>query len=560
MKLRKILIANRGEIAIRVARAASDLGIQTITIYSQDDAKSLHVLSGDKSYALKGAGAGAYLDKPQLISLALDSGCDAVHPGYGFLSENAGFAQLCAQANLTFIGPPAETLRLFGDKARTRNLAEECSVPVMPGSVGPVTLKEASAFFTSLGDDAAVVVKAVKGGGGRGIRPVHRLDDLEEAYNRCQSEAETAFGARDVYIEQLMPRARHIEVQVIGDGKQVIHLGERECTLQRRGQKLIEVAPSPSISTKLRAALTEAALRMARHVNYISLGTFEFLIDRSSGGKPFFAFLETNPRLQVEHTVTEEVTGIDIVRAQIEIAGGKTLLDLGLVHDARHPRIYSVQARVNLEHIDETGNVIPSTGRISVYEAPSGPGIRVDGYGYSGYTTNPAFDSLLAKLIITSRSDKYQDAVTRIRRTLREFRIEGVETNISFLINLLSRQEVENNDIHTRFIEDNAATLASTPDKWKERFFSGGRSVPSNEAELEQRPAPPGTIPLKAPMQGCVVDIEVIEGDAITAGQKLVVLESMKMEHVITAVCSGYVRAICVTVNENVQVGSPLHG
>jgi len=558
MKLHRILIANRGEIAIRVARAAADLGIQAVTMYSEDDAKSLHVLSGDQPYALKGSGAAAYLDKQQIISLALKAGCDAVHPGYGFLSESADFARCCEQANLIFIGPRPETLELFGDKSRTRYLAGECDVPVIPGISGPVTLKEALDFFMSLGHDAAVVIKAVTGGGGRGIRPVYRPDDLEEAYNRCRSEAEAAFGARDVYVEQLIPRARHIEVQVIGDGKQVIHLGERECTLQRRSQKLVEVAPSPSISTKLRAELTGAALRIARHVNYTSLGTFEFLVYRSTDGKPLFAFMETNPRLQVEHTVTEEVTGIDLVRAQIEIAGGKTLSDLGLAHDARHPRIYALQARINLEHIDESGNVIPSIGRINVYEVPSGPGIRVDGYGYTGYTTNLAFDSLLAKLIIISRSDKYEDAVARARRTLQEFRVEGAETNIPFLRNLLARREVKDNDIYTRFIEDNAAAPASIPDEQKERFFADGRAVSSNDAAREKHAAPPGTIPLTAPMQGCVVDIEVIEGDAVTAGQILVVLESMKMEHVITAGCSGYVRAICVSLNENVQVGSPL--
>jgi len=558
MKLHRILIANRGEIAIRVARAAADLGIKTVTIYSEDDAKSLHVLSGDQSYALKGSGVAAYLDRQQIIYLALKADCDAVHPGYGFLSESADFAQCCEQANLVFIGPRPETLELFGDKSRTRCLAGECGVPVVPGTTGPVTLKEALAFFMSLGPDAAVVIKAVTGGGGRGIRPVYKPDDLEEAYKRCRSEAEAAFGINDVYVEQLMPRARHIEVQVMGDGKQVIHLGERECTLQRRSQKLVEVAPSPSISTKLRAELTGAALHIARHVNYTSLGTFEFLVYRSTDSKPLFAFMETNPRLQVEHTVTEEVTGIDLVRAQIEIAGGKTLSDLGLAHDARHPRIYALQARVNLERIDESGNVIPSIGRISVYEVPAGPGVRVDGYGYTGYTTNPAFDSLLAKLIIVSRSDKYEDAIARARRTLQEFRIEGAETNIPFLSNLLGRQEVEDNDIYTRFIEDNAAALASIPDDQKERFFADRQVVSSSGIAPEKHAAPPGTIPLTTPMQGCVVDVEVIEGDAVTAGQKLVVLESMKMEHVITSGCSGYVRAICVSLNENVQAGSPL--
>ena len=558
MKLHRILIANRGEIAIRVARAAADLGIQTVTIYSEDDAKSLHVLSGDRSYALKGTGAAAYLDRQQIISLALKAKCDSVHPGYGFLSESADFAQRCEQANLAFIGPRPEILELFGDKARTRYLAEECAVPVIHGTRGPVTLKEARAFFMSMGPDAAVVIKAVMGGGGRGIRPVYRIEDLEEAYNRCRSEADAAFGINDVYIEQLIPRARHIEVQVIGDGKEVIHLGERECTLQRRSQKLVEVAPSPSISAKLRAELTGAALRIARQVNYVSLGTFEFLVHSSTGSKPSFAFMEANPRLQVEHTITEEVTGVDLVRTQIEIAGGKTLSDLGLTHDARNPRLYSLQMRINMEIMDRSGNVIPSSGRLNTYEIPSGPGIRVDGYGYSGYNTNPAFDSLLAKLIVTSHSDKYGNAVARARRALEEFRIDGVKTNIPLLLNLLARQEVKNNDIYSRFIEDNAASLAAITDRQKERFFPDGPVSTTGNAALQWHSAPPGTIPLTAPMQGCVVNIEVIEGDAVAAGQKLVVLESMKMEHVITADHSGYVRAVCISLNENVQTGSPL--
>ncbi len=558
MKLSKILIANRGEIAIRIARTAADLGIPSVTIYSEDDAKSLHVLSGDKAYALIGTGADAYLDRQQIISLALKANCDAVHPGYGFLSESADFAQRCEQANLTFIGPRPEILELFGDKARTRRLAGECAVPVIPGTRGPVTLKEARAFFMSLNQSAAVVVKAVMGGGGRGIRPVYKIEDLEEAYNRCRSEADAAFGINDVYIEQLIPRARHIEVQVIGDGKEMIHLGERECTLQRRSQKLVEVAPSPSISTKLRAELTEAALRIARQVNYVNLGTFEFLVHSPTGSKPSYAFMEANPRLQVEHTITEEVTGVDLVRTQIEIAGGKTLSDLGLMHDARHPRLYSLQMRINMEIMDRSGNVIPSSGRLNTYEIPSGPGIRVDGYGYSGYNTNPAFDSLLAKLIVTSHSDKYGNAVARARRALEEFRIDGVKTNIPLLLNLLARQEVKNNDIYSRFIEDNATLLAATTDRRKERFFPDGMVNPTGNTTLQKPSAPPGTIPLTAPMQGCVVNIEVIEGDAVAVGQKLVVLESMKMEHVITADHSGYVRAVCISLNENVQAGSPL--
>ena len=557
MKLSKILIANRGEIAIRIARAASGLGITAVTIYSEDDSKSLHVPAGDEACALKGSGTAAYLDAGQIISIARAAGCDAVHPGYGFLSESADLARRCAQAGLTFIGPRPETLELFGDKAQARRLAGDCDVPVMAGTAGAVTLAEARDFYISLGRDAAVMVKAVMGGGGRGIRPVYRLEDLEEAFNRCRSEAGAAFGVKDVYIEQLIPRARHIEVQVMGDGKQVIHLGERECTLQRRNQKLFEVAPSPSVPPGLRKEITGAALKIAGKASYLSLGTFEFLVENSPGRAQSFYFMEANPRLQVEHTVTEEATGVDLVRAQIEIAGGKTLLDLGLTRDAPHPRLYSLQVRVNMETIDATGNVLPSSGRLNAYEAPSGPGIRVDGYGYSGYVTNPSFDSLLAKLIVTSRSKNYGDAVAVARRALEEFRIEGVETNVPFLLNLLARQEVMNNDIYTRFIDDNAAALAEAPVGRRTRFFSEGKTDVS--ANRPQRPpVPPGTVPLASPMQGCVVDIEVIEGDAVSVGQKLVVLESMKMEHVITAGCSGYVRAICVTLNDNVSAGSPL--
>jgi len=557
VKLSKILIANRGEIAVRIARAAAGLGIPAVAIYSEDDIKSLHMPAGDQACALKGSGTAAYLDVEQIISLALEAGCDAVHPGYGFLSESAHFARRCGQAGLIFIGPRPETHELFGDKARARQLAKENGVPVIAGTAGAVTLGEAKDFFLSLGRDAAVMVKAVMGGGGRGIRPVYRLEDLEEAFNRCSSEADASFGVKDVYVEQLIPRARHIEVQVMGDGKHVIHLGERECTLQRRSQKLVEVAPSPSIPPGLRKEITGASLKLAAKAGYAGLGTFEFLVETSPGRGPSFYFMEANPRLQVEHTVTEEVTGIDLVRAQIEIAGGKTLSELGLTHDATHPNFYSLQVRVNMETMDETGKVIPSSGRLNTYEVPSGPGIRVDGYGYSGYATNPAFDSLLAKLIVTPRSGKYGDAVACVLRALEEFRIDGVETNIPFLLNLLERPEVISNDIYTLFIEDNATELARTPPGRRTRFFAEGIAG-DTASRIQTASAPPGTVPLTAPMQGCVVDIEVIEGDAVTAGQKLVVLESMKMEHVITAGCSGYVRAICVALNENVLAGSPL--
>jgi acetyl/propionyl-CoA carboxylase alpha subunit/acetyl-CoA carboxylase beta subunit len=556
MKISKILIANRGEISIRVARAAADLGIDSVAIYSADDAKSLHVLAAGGSRALQGRGVAAYLDIEQIISLAKSSGCDAIHPGYGLLSESGLFARRCAEQNIIFIGPRPDILDLFGNKAEARSLAARCKIPVLPGTAGATSLKEAKTFFKSLGPGAAVMIKAVMGGGGRGIRAVNNLDELDEAFARCQSEAAAAFGAADVYVEQMLKKTRHIEVQVAGDGKNVIHLGERDCTLQRRNQKLIEVAPCPTLSPKLRDSITTAALRLARETRYLSLGTIEFLIVDKGGKEDTFAFMEANPRLQVEHTVTEEATGIDLVRTQIEIAAGKTLPELGLMENAPHPAFYAVQMRINMETMDAAGKATPQGGTLSVYEAPSGPGIRVDGYGYSGYTANPAFDSLLAKLIVTSKSSSYEAAVGKAERALREFRIEGVRTNIPFLLNVLSSPEVAGNDIYTAFIEDNAAQLAGAPEAYQTRYFKVG--ISDVEAPTAEIVGPAGTVAVTTPMQGCVVNIEVIEGDAVVAGQKLAVLESMKMEHVITADRSGYVRAICVALNDAVNNGTPL--
>ena len=557
MKISKILIANRGEISIRIARAAADLGIASVAIYSADDAKSLHVPAAGESCALQGRGASAYLDMEQIIRVAKASGCNAVHPGYGFLSENALFARRCAEENIIFIGPRPDILDLFGNKAEARSLAARCKVPLLPGTPGATSLEEARDFFKSLGPGAAVMIKAVLGGGGRGIRAVTDLDELGEAFARCQSEATAAFGAADVYVEQMLRKPRHIEVQVVGDGHNVIHLGERDCTLQRRNQKLIEVAPCPTLSAKLRDSITAAALRLAKESHYLSLGTFEFLAEDSRGKDAVFAFMEVNPRLQVEHTVTEEVTGVDLVSTQIEIAAGKTLAELGLTGNAPHPCCYAVQMRINMETMDTAGKAIAQSGILTVYEAPSGPGIRVDGYGYSGYTTNPAFDSLLAKLVITSKSPDYAAAIRRAERALREFRVEGVQTNIPFLLNVLHRPEVAVNDIYTGFIEEHAAQLAVVPETDHASFFETGTSD-KNTTTTKLATGPAGTVAVTTPMQGCIVDIEVIEGDAVVAGQKLVVLESMKMEHVITADRSGYVRAICVALNDTVNSGTPL--
>ena len=314
-----VLIADRGEIAVRVHRAAAALGLRTVAVFSREDRDALHVRLADDAHPLGGEGVAAYLDGEQMAGIARRAGCSLVHPGYGFLSEYADFATLCAKAGLRFVGPSPELLKLFGDKARSRELAARHGVPVLRATPGPATLQDAQIFLASLRTGSGVMVKALTGGGGRAMRAVHDEAQLPWAYERCRSEAERAFGNGDVYVEQLLPQAKHIEVQVLGDGSgNVTHLWERECTIQRRYRKLIEIAPSPTLASDLRQNLIEAALTMASATNYSGLGTFEFLVDVGAPGT--FYFIETNPRLQVEHTVTEELTGIDLVVAQLEVA------------------------------------------------------------------------------------------------------------------------------------------------------------------------------------------------------------------------------------------------
>ena len=367
MPFSKLLIANRGEIAIRIARAAGETGLATVAIYPADDALSLHVRAADAAHEIPGRGARAYLDIEAVIAAAKATGCDALHPGYGFLSENALLARRCAAEGITFIGPSPEALDLFGDKARAKALAKDTGVPIIEGTSGPTSLDQAKAFFASLGAGAAVMIKAIAGGGGRGMRIVDHADKLEEAYARCQSEAKAAFGSDGVYVERLIRNARHIEVQIIGDHHGAIsHLWERECSIQRRNQKLIEVAPSPSLNDGLRARIIQAAKELAAAANYNNLGTFEFLVDGDvKGDGSAFAFIEANPRLQVEHTVTEEVLGVDLVQAQLAVADGATLGSLGLAQAyIPRPRGYAMQLRVNMEVMDEHGATKPTGGTL----------------------------------------------------------------------------------------------------------------------------------------------------------------------------------------------------
>ncbi|HEY6235505.1 MAG TPA: biotin carboxylase N-terminal domain-containing protein, partial [Candidatus Elarobacter sp.] len=412
MRIERLLIANRGEIAIRVARAAASLGIASVAVFSRDDAESLHVRIADGAVALRDSGPAAYLDADALIDTALAAGCDSVHPGYGFLSENAVFAQRCADAGLTFVGPRPDVLELFGDKARARALARQLHVPVLAGSDEEVDVDGATAFLASLGDGGTMMIKAVAGGGGRGIRAASRAEHVAEAFARARAEALAAFGQPGLYVERFVRRARHVEVQIVGDGSGAVsHLWERDCTLQRRNQKLVEVAPAPGLSAALRARLIEAALTMARAARHDSLGTFEFLLDTEAANEATaFAFIEANPRLQVEHTVTEAITGVDLVAAQLRLARGATLAELGLQLPPPLPRGIAVQARVNVEATGADGDVLPASGTLSVFEPPTGPGVRVDTFGYGGYRTNPRFDSLLAKVVVHAADGDFAHA------------------------------------------------------------------------------------------------------------------------------------------------------
>ncbi len=594
--VRKLLVANRGEIAIRIMRAAAELRIPTVAIYSPDDAGSLHVRRADEAHMLTGTGAAAYLDLGQVVSAAREYGCDAIHPGYGFLSENPALADACATAGIVFVGPQAETLEILGDKTRARALAVELGVPVLRGSDGPVTVEDARDFLRSLGEGGSMVIKAVAGGGGRGMRIVSSLDEVDHAYTRCQSEALAAFGNSAVYCEERMVNARHIEIQVAGDGTGAAsHLWERDCTIQRRHQKLVEIAPSPAISESLRMKLTADAVRMAEHVRYRSLGTFEFLVEATPGAERY-AFIEANPRLQVEHTVTEAVLGTDLVQAQLQIAAGASLEEAGLNQPAiTRPRGFAIQLRINTETVDRDGNVRPSGGTITAFELPSGPGIRVDSCGFTGFKTNPSFDSLLAKLVVQTSSQRFEDVAVKAYRALCEFHIEGVNTNLSFLQALLQNDDFIAGRVRTLFLEDHAAELAAAALAGHPRLYvesqpaasaatrqgagaridvvdplavlsygKAGESAraevlaPASARETVFGPDAAGTRSVRSPMQATIVSVDVREGDTVRAGQQLAVINAMKMEHVISAESGGIVLSISVIPGDAVLEGEPI--
>jgi acetyl/propionyl-CoA carboxylase alpha subunit/acetyl-CoA carboxylase carboxyltransferase component len=556
--IKKLLIANRGEIAIRIAEAAAELGIATVGIHSEDDAYSLHIRRVDEVKALKGKGAAAYLDIRGVLAAAKAAKCDAIHPGYGFLSENAAFAEACAAAKIAFVGPTPEQLTLFGDKARARAHAQKCKVPVLPGTDGPVDAAGAAAFFRKHAK-SGIALKAIAGGGGRGMRLLKNEAEIGDAFVRASAEAKSAFGNGALYAERLLGRARHIEIQIVGDGKGgIVALGERECSLQRRSQKIVELAPSPTLKPAVAKKIVAAATAMAKAVKYRSLGTFEFLLD----GDEFF-FIEANPRLQVEHTVTEEVWGVDLVQAQLR----------GILPEAASPRGFAIQLRVNMETMTPDGSAKPGGGTISVFEPPTGPGVRVDSYGYAGYRTNPNFDSLLAKVIV--HADRFAAAVVRGERALAAFRLDGAPSNIGFLRALLADKDVRANKVHTRFIDEHAGRLIGVAAKFAAPAATTSRQAGARvdavdplavlafgkaqgKAASAEPDAPEGTIAVPAPMQGTIVSLAVKEGDAVAAGQPLLIMDAMKMQHEIKSPARGYVRRIAVEAGETIYEGHAL--
>jgi len=561
---KRVLIANRGEIAIRIAKAAHGLGMESVGIFAAVDQLALHTRFTTESVMIGQATdtVAAYLDIEAIISVAKDTGCDCVHPGYGFLSENALFASRCAEEGLTFVGPPAEVLALFGDKVQARELALSLDIPIVPGSENQLlSAKDAVVVARKIG--YPIMLKASAGGGGRGMGVVENEDTVAAAFERCSSEAAAAFGNGAMFIEKLIVSPRHIEVQVLADVEgHVVHLHERDCSVQLRNQKVIEIAPAYGLDEDLKNKLLNDAVKLVKAVSYENAGTVEFLVCPESGE---YYFIECNPRIQVEHTITEQVTGIDLVETQFLIANGDSLktLGMGTQFAVGSPRGFALQARV----------VAKSTGTITAYKEPSGFGIRVDACGYMGYTPPPQFDPLLAKLICSSGSrTSFLSVVDRAIAAIDGFQIAGVVTNLSQLRNILSHPQFRTGDARTtllqtlpelteiapademshqlELLEQQAGSLGSSGSS---NAKSSGKTMNTLMQELEVAAGEQG---VPCPMDSSVLEICVSEGDVVSAGATLVVVTAMKMETPVTAPCAGTVKSVQrLNVGDTVAAG-----
>jgi acetyl/propionyl-CoA carboxylase alpha subunit len=548
-----LLIANRGEIALRIIRTATELGFRTVAVYAEDDADSPHVHAADEAIGLSGSGPGAYLDHAAVLAAAKKSGAEMIHPGYGFLSEQPEFARACATAGCTFVGPDAAALELFGNKSSARRAAIAAGVPVLPATDGPSSIEEIRAFAAAL--DGGIVIKALAGGGGRGMRIVGSAGQIDDAYRQCTAEAQLGFGDPAVFAEAHLANARHIEVQIVaaptGQATRALALGDRDCSIQRRYQKLIEIAPAQGISGALRRELHEAAVRLCARADYRGLATVEFLV-----AGEHFVLLEVNPRIQVEHTITEETTGLDLVSLQLAVAAGTEFDELGLqtgisadvTEVAGEPaaaRGIAIQTRVNMETVGADGSILPATGTLTVFSPPSGPGVRVDTHGCPGLTPSPHYDSLLAKVITHVHGRSFPAAMRKAQTALAEFHIEGIRTNIGLLREVLSARQVQSGTVTTGFVDENLSALAD------------GAQVRRHETRVAPIELHPGEDVLRAQLAGTVVEAAP-EGVEFAAGAQLVVLEAMKMQHVLTAPDAVCTLRTLVTPGQVVGPGDPL--
>ncbi len=443
MGFSKILIANRGEIALRIVRACEELGIGTIAVHSTVDRSALHVQLADEAVCIGEAPSSkSYLNIPNILSAAMTRGASAIHPGYGFLAENAKFAQMCAEHQLAFIGPRPESIRDMGDKSTAKKTVTSVGVPTVPGSEGLVA-DEVEALKIARGMGFPVIVKATAGGGGRGMRLVRQEEEMTKLFFAARGEAEAAFGNPGLYVEKFIEQPRHVEIQLLADSHgNVVHLGDRDCSIQRRHQKLLEESPSPAVTLDMRRRMGESAVKVAKAINYVGAGTVEFLVDKDGS----FYFMEMNTRIQVEHPVTEMVTGVDLIVEQIRIAQGEKL---SFTQDDIQVRGHAIECRINAE--DPKYNFRPSPGRISAYLAPGGPGVRVDSHVYTDYDIPPYYDSLIGKLIVWGPDRK--TAIARTKRALREFAITGLPTTIGFHQKILENPDFIRGDVYTNFIE-----------------------------------------------------------------------------------------------------------
>jgi acetyl-CoA/propionyl-CoA carboxylase biotin carboxyl carrier protein len=575
-ELRKVLIANRGEIAVRIARACRDAGLASVAVYSDQDLDALHVRAADEAYALVGASpAETYLDIAKIIEVAARSGADAVHPGYGFLAENAGFASAVIDAGLTWIGPPPAAIVALGDKVKAREIAKRVGAPLAPGTDGPVSgPDEVIAFAREYG--LPVAIKAAFGGGGRGLKVARTLEEVAEQYESAVREATVAFGNGECFVERYLDRPRHVETQCLADAHgAVVVISTRDCSLQRRHQKLVEEAPAPFLSDAQLKQLYDASKSILREAGYVGAGTCEFLVAVDGA----ISFLEVNTRLQVEHPVSEEVSGIDLVREMFRVADGEPL-----GYDDPELRGHSIEFRINAE--DPARNFLPAPGTITTWEPPSGPGVRLDsGYG-AGQTVPQAFDSLIGKLVVTGASRA--QALQRARRALAEFTIGGMPTVLPFHRAVVDDPAFAGDQlaVHTRWIEtEMTATFepqlsgpaTDAPGRESITVEVGGKrlevvlpsvlsvagaaadAAPGDQGRRSrgarrsggQRAASGDS--LVTPMQGTIVKIVVAEGDAVSAGDTVVILEAMKMEQPLTAHKAGTVTGLAVEVGQTVS-------